>query len=155
MPQSIPTLQELAFMYGTDKGSEGHNYVPFYEQHLPKSPKKILEIGVKSGASIKMWLKYFPEALVHGMDLFKEFPEPFQDDRVKWWKGHQADYYLLEQLSREDFDIIIDDGSHASRDQMITFFGLYNGKHYFIEDESSSITTQVPQSVIYLKSLKE
>jgi len=28
-------------------------------------------------------------------------------------------------------------------------------KHYFIEDESSSITTQVPQSIIYLKSLKE
>jgi sugar phosphate isomerase/epimerase len=28
-------------------------------------------------------------------------------------------------------------------------------RHYFIEDESSSITTQVPQSVAYLKSLKE
>jgi sugar phosphate isomerase/epimerase len=28
-------------------------------------------------------------------------------------------------------------------------------RHYFIEDESSSITTQVPASVAYLKSLKE
>jgi len=28
-------------------------------------------------------------------------------------------------------------------------------KHYFIEDESSSITTQVPASIAYLKSLKE
>ena len=28
-------------------------------------------------------------------------------------------------------------------------------KHYFIEDESSSYATQVPQSIIYLKSLKE
>ena len=28
-------------------------------------------------------------------------------------------------------------------------------KHYFIEDESSSITTQVPQSVAYLKGLRE
>jgi sugar phosphate isomerase/epimerase len=28
-------------------------------------------------------------------------------------------------------------------------------KHYFIEDESSRITTQVPQSIIYLRSLKE
>ena len=28
-------------------------------------------------------------------------------------------------------------------------------KHYFIEDESSSITTQLPQSIIYLKGLKE
>lgn len=28
-------------------------------------------------------------------------------------------------------------------------------KHYFIEDESSSITTQVPESIKYLRSLKE
>ena len=28
-------------------------------------------------------------------------------------------------------------------------------KHYFIEDESSSYATQVPQSIIYMKSLKE
>lgn len=28
-------------------------------------------------------------------------------------------------------------------------------KHYFIEDESSRITTQVPQTIAYLKSLKE
>ena len=28
-------------------------------------------------------------------------------------------------------------------------------KHYFIEDESSSITTQLPQSISYLKSLRE
>jgi sugar phosphate isomerase/epimerase len=28
-------------------------------------------------------------------------------------------------------------------------------KHYFIEDESSNITTQLPQSIAYLKSLKE
>jgi sugar phosphate isomerase/epimerase len=28
-------------------------------------------------------------------------------------------------------------------------------KHYFIEDESSNITTQIPQSIIYLKGLKE
>ena len=28
-------------------------------------------------------------------------------------------------------------------------------KHYFIEDESSNITIQVPQSIAYLKSLKK
>jgi sugar phosphate isomerase/epimerase len=27
--------------------------------------------------------------------------------------------------------------------------------HYFIEDESSNITTQVPESISYLKSLRE
>ena len=28
-------------------------------------------------------------------------------------------------------------------------------KHYFIEDESSRITEQIPQTISYLKSLKE
>lgn len=132
MPQSISTLQKLAFMYGTDKLD--HGYIPFYERWLPEKPKKILEIGVKEGKSIRTWLKYFPDASIHGLDLFKEFPVPFNDPRVTWHEGNQCDWELLEQLRKEDFDVIIDDGSHNSRDQMITFFGLFNGKHYFIED---------------------
>lgn len=132
MPTTTPTLQELAFMYGTDKLD--HGYIPFYEKYLPKNPKKILEIGVKEGRSAKMWLQYFPETQFHGLDLFQEFAPPFQDERVTWHQGNQCDWELLEQLRKEDFDVIIDDGSHNSRDQMMTFFGLFNGKHYFIED---------------------
>lgn len=128
----MPTLSELAFMYKTDKLE--HGYIDFYETHLPKSPKKILEIGVKEGRSVSMWLKYLPDTIVHGLDLFQEFPPPFQHERVVWHQGNQCDWRLLEELRREDFDVIIDDGSHNSRDQMITFFGLFNGKHYFIED---------------------
>lgn len=133
MPYTENTLTELALMYGTDKGSIGHNYIPFYEQHLPKNPKKLLEIGVKEGRSIQMWKKYFPACEIHGLDLFIENPEP-DIPGVKWWKGNQCDWQLLEQLRKEDFDVIVDDASHNSRDQMITFFGLFNGKHYFIED---------------------
>lgn len=125
------TLSELAYMYGTDKLH--HGYMPFYETHLPKNPKKILEIGVKEGRSIQMWQKYFPEASIHGLDLFMESPVP-DIPGVKFWQGNQCDWRLLEQLRNENFDLIIDDGSHNSRDQMITFFGLYNGSHYFIED---------------------
>lgn len=134
MPQSTPTLQELAFMYGTDKGSGSHNYIPFYERWLPKSPKKLLEIGVNEGKSIRMWLKYFPETEIHGLDLFKETPVPFNDPRVTWHEGNQCDWGLLEKLRNENFDVIIDDGSHNSRDQLITFFGLFNGKQYYVED---------------------
>lgn len=124
-------LKQLAFMYGTDKLS--HGYIDFYEQNFPKNPKKLLEIGVKTGASIRMWQKYFPETQVHGLDLFMEHPIP-DIPGVKFWQGNQCDWRLLEELRRESFDVIIDDGSHNSRDQMISFFGLYNGKHYFIED---------------------
>jgi hypothetical protein len=125
-------LTELAAKYGTDKHE--HGYMPFYEAHLPQQPGKILEIGVKQGASMRMWREAFPQAELHGMDLFMEFQPPDDIPGVRWWKGHQCDYYLLEELLKQDFDVIIDDGSHASRHQLMTFFGLFNGKHYFIED---------------------
>lgn len=125
------TLQDLAIKYGSDKAE--HGYCPFYEHHLPKNPKKLLEIGVKEGASIRMWKEWLPETEIHGLDLFEEFPIP-EIEGVKFHKGNQVDYLLLEQLRKEDFDVIIDDGSHLSRHQLMTFFGLYNGKQYYIED---------------------
>jgi hypothetical protein len=125
------SLLELAKKYGTDKVE--HGYIPFYERYLPESPKRILEIGVKQGASIRMWKDFFPEAEIHGLDLFEEFPVP-DIEGVTFHKGNQIDYKILRQLRALDFDLIIDDGSHNSRDQMVTFFSLFNGKHYFIED---------------------
>jgi hypothetical protein len=125
------TLHELAKKYSTDKLQ--HGYIPFYEKYLPKNPKKILEIGVKEGASIRMWREYFPNAEIHGLDLFEEFPIP-NIEGVTFHKGNQLDHQLLAKLRKEDFDVIIDDGSHNARDMLVTFFSLYSGKHYFIED---------------------
>jgi hypothetical protein len=141
------TLQQLAEKYGTDKLN--HGYIPFYEKYLPKNPKRILEIGVKEGRSIAMWAEYFPDAEIHGLDLFIEFEEIQVNEylcsqveklpldravHIQLHKGNQCDWLMLEELRKYDFDIIIDDGSHNARDQMMTFFGLFNGKHYFIED---------------------
>lgn len=140
-------LEALAAKYGTDKYQ--HGYIPFYEKHLPKDPKRILEIGVKEGRSLAMWAEYFPNTEVHGLDLFSDITSLEVREQLAIWlddnaelsqeniflhKGNQCDYLLLEELRGLDFDVIIDDGSHNSRDQLITFFGLFNGKHYFIED---------------------
>lgn len=135
------SLESLAAKYGTDKLQ--HGYIPFYEQRLPKEPKRILEIGVKEGRSLAMWAEYFPNAEIHGLDLFEEHIESdvfnaiiknYCIGNIILHKGNQCDWRILEELRKYDFDVIIDDGSHNSRDQMITFFGLFNGKHYFIED---------------------
>lgn len=139
------TLEVLAEKYGTDKLE--HGYIPFYVNNLPEEPKRILEIGVKEGRSLAMWAEYFPNAEIHGLDLFEEHPleEVTQflaeaADKIPHvictplHKGNQCDWRTLELLRKFEFDVIIDDGSHNSRDQMMTFFGLFNGKHYFIED---------------------
>ena len=125
-------LHELAVKYSTDKYQ--HGYIDFYENNLPLEPKKILEIGVLTGASIRMWKDYFPNAEIHGLDLFEENPMPYIPD-VIWHKGSQTDPTMLNKLRNEKFDLVIEDGSHNSRDQLISFYGLFSdGMYYFCED---------------------
>lgn len=120
--------------YGTDKAGPEHDYSEFYAQHLPEDPRKILEIGVKEGSSIRAWKEIFPDAEIHGLDLFEEFPIP-DIPGITWHKGNQCDWRLLEELRKEWFDMIVDDGSHMNRHQLMTFFGLAaTGCDYFIED---------------------
>lgn len=115
-------LTELAEKYGTDKLQ--HGYIPYYEQHLPKEPKRILEIGCLTGASLRMWREYFPDTEIHSLDLFEEHQPPEDIPGVIYWKGSQTDQYVLEQIRRLHFDVIIDDGSHCGIDQVVTLFSL-------------------------------
>lgn len=127
-------LIQTAFeVHGTDKAQ--HGYADFYAKHLPENPRSILEIGVKEGASARAWRDIFPEAQITGLDLFEEFKMSSVIGPANFIKGNQCDWRILEELRKYNFDVIVDDGSHNARDQMITFFGLaHAGCHYFIED---------------------
>jgi hypothetical protein len=128
-----PTLADLAAKYGTDKLQ--HRYIPYYEQHLPKNPARILEIGCLTGASLRMWREYLPDTEIHCLDLFEEHQPPEDIPGVIYWKGSQTNQYVLEQLRRIYFDVIIDDGSHNSRDQLIAFWSLWGCCDlYVVED---------------------
>lgn len=125
-------IQSVFEKYSTDKAT--HGYAEFYAQHLPENPRSILEIGVKEGASIRAWKELFPTATIMGMDLFREFPFP-DIAGVQFTKANQCDWLALERLRGFNFEVIIDDGSHNWRDQIITFYGLaHEGCNYFIED---------------------
>lgn len=133
------TIIEQAFIkYGSDKMN--HGYADFYCKHLPDNPKNILEIGVKEGASLLAWKEIFPNSIIHGLDLFLEFPVPTlftinHDSPFHFHKGNQTDQYILEQLRRENFDVIIEDASHDCRKHWITMWGLINScGQYYIED---------------------
>lgn len=130
MDQNV--IQSVFEKYGSDKAQ--HGYAKFYAKHLPANPSRILEIGVKEGASIRAWKELFPNAEIHGLDLFKEFPVP-DIPGITFHQGNQCDWRLLERLRQYNFDIIIDDGSHNARDQMMSFYGLAKkGCTYFFED---------------------
>jgi SAM-dependent methyltransferase len=152
-------LSTLADRFGSDKGTLGadaHHYTRFYEVLLaPRRGQvsRMLEIGLLRGGpevgassdratgavpSIQMWLDYFPDAMVHGFDI-SDFSF-FQHPRFTFTRGDSGNADDLRRvISRgERFDLILDDGSHASYHQQLalaTLFPALNpGGLYIIED---------------------
>lgn len=134
-------LDEIALKYGTDKGSTVHNYTPHYETHFSSRREeklKLLEIGIQKGYSLRMWKEYFPNAKILGLDIHD--CKHVDEERITTVQGSQNDRALLQDLSTRQgaFDIIVDDGSHFSRDMRISFdtlFPLLNpGGTYVVED---------------------
>jgi hypothetical protein len=145
----------LAEKFGTDKCPTQHNYTPTYYGIMRKNKQdklNILEIGVSTGASIKMWLTFFENANIFGLD--KNLSDPVKNDlesfggkRVHLFRGSQNDKKMLISIARiaGTFDFIIDDGSHRPEDMQITLATLLKyvrlGGYYFIEDLGCKRTT--------------
>jgi hypothetical protein len=137
-------LSELARKYGTDKLP--HGFTGFYDQHLAQtreSTRKILEIGIFGGASLQMWRDYFPNAVIHGLDI-RLPPRPL-GDRIVLHEGDQTDRSRLAALVAEcgwDFDLIIDDGGHTMDQQQIALGALFPvlrpGGTFIMEDLHTS-----------------
>ena len=134
------TLNEFAIAFGTDKSSKVHNFTKHYENYfelMRNQPVKLLEIGVQSGASLRMWKHYFPKAEIYGLDFYDL--SVMEEDRIKIYKGEQNDWDLLDRVILSGpFDIVIDDGSHQNPDIMSSFEYLFPrmkpGGIYVIED---------------------
>lgn len=123
--------------FATDK-IHTHNYMQYYEKHLPEKVNKLLEIGYFKGESLRMWHEIYPDAELHTVDLFEEYPQP----DISWLishKGNQSDIKLMSWLANYNFDIVIDDGSHNPQDQIASFLALHpRYKLYVIEDLHSN-----------------
>ncbi len=140
-------LTRLADEYGSDKGTRGHRFTDTYElfvQPMRQEAKRILEIGVLKGASLRTWRDYFPNALIYGIDI--EDTASVDDARIRTFVADQGD---REQLRRfidahgGDFDVILDDGGHTMEQQQVSFGYLFKhvkaGGLYVIEDVHTSI----------------
>ncbi|MFM2354490.1 MAG: hypothetical protein RLZZ528_226 [Pseudomonadota bacterium] len=154
--EPIPNLTDLADRYGSDKGSTKHRYSELYQMlFLPYREREIafLEMGLQIGGpehgkgadrqttdlpSVRMWLEYFPKARIHGLDI-SDFSW-FSDARFSFHRVDMDDRALIATAAKEmpDFDIIIDDASHASHHQQNAFLELFPklkpGGLYIIED---------------------
>lgn len=139
-------LEDCYDKHGCDKSSK-HGYHMVYESYFDKEkPLKILEVGIFKGESIKAHLDYLPNAELYGIDIFERLQpsdvKVLEDKRVHWIKANsmEGDVSTLIKKSWGDikFDIIIDDGAHWPKANLLTLKNLVpflkEDGHYFIED---------------------
>lgn len=140
----MATLGELAEKYGTDKRPSEHNYTPMYEKLFKTIDiNSLLEIGLGTGASLRMWIDYLPDAKIYCIEDFGV------ENKEKWGSadGNIPGLNLVSGDSTLDdtwkkvpyyLDVIVDDGDHHPDAQWATFSlgfqHLRTGGLYFIED---------------------
>lgn len=141
---TVRELRALFDRYDTDKGRL-QRYEQAYALHLEPyrylgKPVRLLEIGIKEGASLRVWQEWFPQLELYAVDIDPDCRGTAGPD-CKTFIGDQADpkfwVTVLPELP-DNLDIVIDDGSHIAHDQQTTFDVLFprvaTGGLYVIED---------------------
>ena len=127
------------------------HYFDIYDRHFSKFRNKeitILEIGVSQGGSLQMWKSYFgDQAHIYGIDV-NPLCKELEEENIKIWIGSQSDRKFLRKIKSEipPVDILIDDGGHTMKQQIITYEELFNHVKeegiYLVEDTHTSYWLQ-------------
>lgn len=130
------TIRYAFSHFGTDKG-KSHGYERYYKEFITENTKSILEIGVKAGNSLRAWRHLLPEVLLYGIDITDKWLNRKAIDEAR------ANIVITDStmvgagnLLPQNFDVIIDDGSHNYKDIIATFNNYHHrfNHHYIIED---------------------
>lgn len=109
-----------------------HGYLPAYERHLPSRVTRFMEIGVgREAGGLKMFRDYYEgKGEFHALDLFGNgvvSEDELRSEGFITHRGSQSDLEFLKTIP-SGFDFIVEDGSHHSDEQIITF------KHCFVHN---------------------
>lgn len=141
MDRTFSALEELGRKHLPSKlpGDYLRRYAPLLEP-IRVSVTSVLEVGVEDGHSLRMWRDYFPNAVIHGVDIDPK-AKSHEGERIRVWIGDSTNANQMEKVIREigsPIQLIIDDGSHHPFDQIATFKTLFpflaSHGHYFVED---------------------
>ena len=145
--RSSTELEQLVAMHRGLAMNKWRHYFEIYDRHCTRFRQRditLLEIGVGGGGSLQIWRKYLgPKARIFGLDSNPECKR-LESAGTQIFIGNQGDPNFLEHLATEigPIDILIDDGSHAYKDQLATFRALFNHVRkdglYICEDLCSS-----------------
>ena len=106
------------------------HYFDVYDQYFSKYRYKeivILEIGVFQGGSLQMWKNYLgPKAKIYGIDINPNCKE-LEEENIKIFIGSQSDPDFLKKVKEQipPIDILIDDGGHTMKQQIVSFEELF------------------------------
>lgn len=141
-----------------------YGYFDVYEKHFRRFRGKdvnILEIGVQNGGSTKMWEHYFSvdnaKVNIYGVDINPKCKE-IENENIKIFIGSQEDRSFWERIKGQipKIDILIDDGGHTMKQQIITFESMFSHiKHdgiYWCEDLHTSYFKAYGGGVIEIKT---
>ena len=128
------SLEEIVDNSRTDKNTT-HSYLPLYQQLLmgkKETAKNVLEVGICTGGSIKLWSDYFTNANVYGLDIMNinKVWESIKDtEKIILHTSIDAynhDIFVTNFLNKNiKCDFMLDDGPH-SLESMIKFIQLYS-----------------------------
>lgn len=170
-------LTWIANNIGSDKGTKiilpgNHgprlHFTPVYDRLLRRlrdsADTFLLEIGVGSGESMKLWQEYWHKVSIVAIDIDEkswnnssrvmtlvadqadrdQLTAALELARARDW-GRRMDQVLYSEKSihiTDGYDVIIDDGGHFMRQQQVSFGHLFKhlkpGGFYFIEDLHTS-----------------
>lgn len=145
-------IDTLFWLFGSDKEQKGgHHYGSMYRfflQRLRYRWIKILEIGIggydreAGGQSLLAWKAFFPFAIIVACDIAPKLE--LATWRIRVYALDQSAATDLDHLVAEQgpFDVVIDDGSHLSAHQVLTFTKLFDAVAdngiYIVEDVQTS-----------------
>lgn len=124
-------MKSLSELYSTHQGKVSDKwgiYLPTYDRLFSPyraQPVRLLEVGVQNGGSLEIWSKYFVQAQkLIGCDINPACSAlQYEDPRVAIVVGDANTDAAEHQITShaQQFDIVIDDGSHRSSDIIKTF----------------------------------
>lgn len=140
-------ISEILLKYETDKVTDhcyGDTYDELFNRFDRNAKLNILEIGVQKGGSLLAWEEYFPNSKITGIDILDTREYISTNIRYIW------DDVKVINLD-EEFDIIIDDGSHLLQDviAVIRYFSnkIKKGGILIVEDlQTTQILAHINQS---------
>ena len=143
------SLEEIVDNSLTDKNTT-HSYLPLYQQLLigkKETAKNVLEVGVSTGGSIKLWSDFFTNAVVYGLDILDiniMYSGIKNNEKIILHASTDAyddDFFNTHFLNKNiKCDFMLDDGPHTL-ESMKQFIKLYS---QIMTDDGILIIEDVP-----------